>query len=47
MEFHESLTTDRRIGNGVVVIDDKVEAGLEEIVVEPLVHEGLHFLDLL
>ena len=42
LQGYELLAADGWIGNGVVVVDNEVEARLEEVVVEPLRDLGLH-----
>ena len=46
-ELYEPLSADGRVGDGVVVVDDIVEARLEEVVVEPVGDLGFHLAEFL
>ena len=42
MQLYELFAADRRVGDGVVMIDNIVETYLVEIIVQPFADEGLH-----
>jgi hypothetical protein len=47
LKLYETLTTDGRIGNRLVVRNDEVETNPEEVIVEPLGNSRLHVAQLL